>query len=127
MTAGATDTSYKIICRGLALLYPLIIVVYRQLEAKISSLRPETDALDGWELLRDLKSLREHVNAATMTARQMAQVSPAIQLPYAQSQYKDLINLVMGCCIMFDESCLHAALRYEDKVFDPDLSVMSLG
>ena len=127
VTAGATDTSYKIICRGLALLYPLIIVVYRQLEAKISSLRPETDALDGWELLRDLKSLREHVNAATMTARQMAQVSPAIQLPYAQSQYKDLINLVMGCCIMFDESCLRAALHYEDEVFDPDLSVMSLG
>ena len=127
VTAGSTDTSYKIICRGLALLYPLVVVVYRQLEAKISSLRPETDALDGWDLLKDLKSLREHVNAATMAVRQMVQVSPAIKLPYAQSQYKDLVNLMMGCCIMFDESCLRAALRFEDEVFDPDLSVMSLG
>ena len=67
------------------------------------------------------------MNAATMTIRQMAQVNPAIKLPYAQSQYKDLVNLVMGCCILFDESCLRAALRFEDEVFDPDLSMVSLG
>ena len=127
MAAGATDVSYKIICRGLALLYPLIIVVYQQLEAKISSLRPESGALDGWGLLKDLKSLRGLMNAATITIRQMAQVSPAIKLPYARSQYKDLVNLVMGCCILFDESCLRAALRFEDEVFDPDLSMVSLG
>ena len=67
------------------------------------------------------------MNAATMAIRQMAQVSPAIKLPYALSQYKDLVNLMMGCCILFDESCLRAALRFEDEVFDPDLSMVSLG
>ena len=101
-------------------MYPLIIVVYQQLEAKISSLRPESGALDGWGLLKDLKSLRGQMNAATMAIRQMAQVSPAIKLPYALSQYKDLVNLMMGCCILFDESCLRAALRFEDEVFDPE-------
>ena len=113
------------------MLYDHIYPTFSEVEGNIGKAFNSNSGIehfwDKWGLLGDLGSLEGRIRQAEGNLEPSRLVSPGVSRVDLKPCVIDFMDLIMGCCIMLDDNCLAAALRYEDEVFDPVLPATSIG